>query len=250
MIGKSGDTMYDLGESFKFDLNKAIANSECVFKGNKYRITILTERLVRLEYNENGIFNDYPTELVWYRNLPKPEFTIKENNKVLNISTKYFELTYLKEKKFYNGKVSPTKNLKINLLNSDKTWYYGHPEVRNFGTSVFELKDTKDSNLKRGLYSLDGFASIDDSKSSIILENGLFKKRENIGIDTYVFLYNKDFYFCLNDYFMITGYPPLIPRYALGNWWDKKDTYKEFDIAHIIKKFEDNNIPSLLSFLK
>ena len=243
MIGKSGDTMYDLGESFKFDLNKAIANNECVFKGNKYRITILTERLVRLEYNENGIFNDYPTELVWYRNLPKPEFTVNEDKKVLNISTKYFNLVYLKEKKFYSGKVSPTKNLKISLLNTEKIWYYGHPEVRNFGTSVFGLKDTKDKKLKKGLYSLDGFASIDDSKSSIILENGLFKKRENVGIDTYVFLYNKDFYFCLNDYFMITGYPPLIPRYALGNWWDKKDFYSEFDIAHIIKKFEDKNIP-------
>ena len=42
---------------------------------------------------------------------------------------------------------------------------------------------------------------------------------------------------------MITGYPALIPRYALGNWWDKKDYYNEFDIAHIIKKFEDNNVP-------
>ena len=249
MIGKSGDTMYDLGESFKFDLNKAIANPECVFKGNKYRITILTERLVRLEYNEKGIFNDYPTQFAWYRNFSKPEFSVKENNRVLNISTKYFELSYLKEKHFSNGKVSPTKNLKIKLINSDKTWYYGHPEVRNLGTSVFELKDTKDMTLRKGLYSLDGFVSIDDSKSNIILENGLFKKRENIGIDIYVFLYNKDFYYCLNDYFMLTGYPPLIPRYALGNWWDKKDTYNEFDIAHIVKKFEDNNIPISLFVL-
>ena len=170
--------MYDLGESFKFDLNKAIANNECVFKGNKYRITVLTERLVRLEYNENGIFNDYPTQFAWYRSFPKPEFTVKENNRVLNISTKYFELSYLKEKHFSNGKVSPTKNLKIKLINSDKTWYYGHPEVRNLGTSVFGLKDTKDNTLKKGLYSLDGFVSIDDSKSNIILENGLFKKEK------------------------------------------------------------------------
>ena len=31
--------MYDLGEQFKFDLNKSISNPECVFKGSKYRIT-------------------------------------------------------------------------------------------------------------------------------------------------------------------------------------------------------------------
>ena len=94
-IWKSGDTMYDLGYYFNFDLNKAMANKDCVFKGNKYCITVLTERLVRLEYNENGIFENYPTELAWYRNFPKPEFTVEETNKVLNISTKYFELSYI-----------------------------------------------------------------------------------------------------------------------------------------------------------
>lgn len=235
--------MYDLGDRFKFDLNKSTANNECVFKGNKYRITVLTERLVRLEYSENGIFEDYPTELVWYRNFDKPKFTVEENNKIIKITTKYFELTYLKEKKFYGGKISPANNLKIELKNSDRVWYYGHPEIRNFGASAYKTIHDKNKRIQRSLYSLDGFASIDDSNSSIILENGVFKKRENKEIDIYVFLYNKDFYYCLNDYFAITGYPPLIPRYALGNWWDKNQFYNEFDIAHIVKKFETNNIP-------
>ena len=43
--------MYDLGQYFKFDLNKSTANKECIFKGDNYRITVLTERLIRLEYN-------------------------------------------------------------------------------------------------------------------------------------------------------------------------------------------------------
>ena len=235
--------MYELGEHFKFDLNKSTANKECIFKGENYRITVLTERLIRLEYNENNMFEDYPTELIWYRNFPKPEFSVNENNKMINISTKYFELTYLKEKKFSGGKLTPTKNLKISLLNTDKVWYYGHPEVRNYNTSTYSLNGIKNKKLNKSLYSLDGFVSIDDSKSSLILENGTFKKRDNAGLDIYVFLYNKDFYYCLNDYFMLTGYPPLIPRYALGNWWDKKDFYNEFDIMHLVKKFEDNNIP-------
>ena len=242
--------MYELGDQFKFDLNKSTANKECVFMGNKYRITVLTERLVRLEYSENGMFEDYPTELIWYRNFPKPEFIVNETNKVLNIKTRYFDLTYLKEKKFNSGKLNPTKNLRIDLLNNDKkTWYYGHPEVRNYDTSVFGLKDTNSKKLSKSLYSIDGFSSIDDSNSSIILENGQFKKRDNAGIDIYVFLYNKDFYYCLNDYFMLTGYPPLIPRYALGNWWDKDDFYSEFEIAKIVKKFEDNNIPMSIFIL-
>ena len=239
--------MYELGEQFKFDLNKSTANKECVFSGDKYRITVLTERLIRLEYSEIGMFEDYPTELVWYRNFEKPEFSVNETNRLLNIKTKYFELNYLKEKSFNGGKFNPTKNLKIDLLNSEnKTWYYGHPEVRNYGSSMFGLDSNK---LSKSLYSLDGFATIDDSKSAVILENGSFKKRESTGIDIYVFLYNKDFYYCLNDYFMITGYPPLIPRYALGNWWDKDDIYNELDVSRIVKKFEDNNIPISLFIL-
>lgn len=235
--------MYDLGEYFRFDLNKSTANPECVFKGNKYRITVITERLVRLEYNENQMFEDYPTELIWYRNYPKPEFSVTEDNKTINISTKYFTLTYVKEKKFKGSKLSPTKNLKIALNNTDKVWYYGHPEIRNIETNGYNINNEGTKKLKKSLYSLDGFVSIDDSKSSLILENGSFKKRDNAGVDIYVFLYNQDFYYCLNDYFMVTGYPPLIPRYALGNWWDKKEFYNEFDILHLVKKFEDHNIP-------
>ena len=78
-----------------------ICKEEAVIQGNQYRITVLTERLVRLEYNENGMFEDYPTELIWYRNLPKPEFTISETDSDLKIITKYFELFYKKEKKHY-----------------------------------------------------------------------------------------------------------------------------------------------------
>ena len=116
---KEGDIMYDLGQQFKLDLNKSISNPECIFKGNKYRITVLTERLVRLEYSEKGIFEDYPTQLVWFRNFPKPNFTVEENNKILKITTKYFQLIYVKNKSFYGGKVSPSSNLKIILNGSD-----------------------------------------------------------------------------------------------------------------------------------
>lgn len=235
--------MYELGDQFKFSLSKSTANKDSIFKGDKYRITVLTERLVRLEYNENRMFEDYPTEYIWYRNFPKPEFEVNETEKILNIKTKYFELSYRKEKKFKGSKLSPMRNLKINLLGSDKIWYYGNPEVRNYKYDVFGNIDTKNKKLKKSLYSLDGFTTLDDSKSSFILENGVFKKRDNAGIDIYVFLYGNDFYYCLNDYFMLTGYPPLIPRYALGNWWDKDEFYSEFEIGHMVKKFEDNNIP-------
>ena len=40
--------MYNLGDHFKIDKTKAIANPKCIVKGDKYRFTVLTERLIRL----------------------------------------------------------------------------------------------------------------------------------------------------------------------------------------------------------
>jgi len=135
--------MYDLGSEFKIDLNKAKANPDCVFKGKKYRITVLTERLVRLEYSENGFFVDEPTQRVLYRNLPKPNFISKETDDTLTIVTKYFELVYKKEKKFKSNSLTPMVNLKISLLNTDRVWYYGHPEARNYDSISHKLTDKK-----------------------------------------------------------------------------------------------------------
>ena len=60
--------MYDLGDQFALDLSKSRANPYSVLVGEKFRISILTERLIRLEYSENGVFEDRPTELVLCKN--------------------------------------------------------------------------------------------------------------------------------------------------------------------------------------
>ena len=44
----------------------------------------------------------------------------------------------------------------------------------------------------KGLYSLDGFVSIDDYTYEL-LENGEYRKREGEYIDKYIFLYGNDF---------------------------------------------------------
>ena len=232
-----------LGEQFKFDYTKSTALEENVVQGKKYRFTVLSERLVRMEYSEDGVFEDRPTELVWYRNMPKTNFQIKQDNHVLEITTKYFRLTYLKEKPFYGGKINSMKNLRVELLNSDKIWYYSHPEVRNYGCPSMSLDDAKKLKLQNGLYSVDGFASIDDSKTNLFSENGEIIIREGNNIDLYLFMYLKDFALCLKDYYAITGSPALIPRYALGNWWSKNEEYSDNSLKDLIDNFDNKNIP-------
>ena len=236
--------MYNLGEQFTFDYNKALADKANIIQGENYRFTILSERLIRLEYSKDGLFEDRPTELVWYRNMKPVKFEKQENNRMLKIKTNYFELTYIKNKDFAGSKVNPISNLKVRLLNSDRIWYYGHPEVRNYGAPIFSLDDNKEEpKLQKSLYSVDGFASIDDSNSLVFTENGTLEERQNQNRDIYLFMYLKDFALCLKDYFTITGYPNLIPRYAFGNWWSRNTIYNANDVKELINKFEINDIP-------
>ena len=46
--------MASLSREFKVNYSDAISDEKAVFKGNFYRITVLTESLIRLEYDESG----------------------------------------------------------------------------------------------------------------------------------------------------------------------------------------------------
>ncbi len=236
--------MYNLGEQFEMNHELALMNPKQIIRGQKYRITVLTERLLRLEYSETGNFLDVPTNQIWYRALPECKFDKKEDNTYLEIETSYLKLYYTKEKPFYGGKVNPMSNLKVELKNTDRVWYYGHPEVRNFGAPGTELSDKHGKvHFRKALYSIDGFVSIDDSKTDILNPNGTLSPRENEAIDLYLFCYNKDFDLCLKDYFAITGKPALIPRYALGNWWNRNITYNDAELKTLIDDFHRYEIP-------
>lgn len=244
--------MYDLGDQFALDLSKSRTNPHSVLTGEKYRISILTERLIRLEYNENGVFEDRPTELVLCRSFPKVDFEVTETGNNLVVKTKYFTLNYVKNAPFKGSNLNKTSNLRVQLNNTDRIWYYGHPEVRNYMSPVLQVTDSKEEdnlyNMK-GLYSIDGFASFDDSKSKVFNARGNCLAREMPETDIYLFMYFTDFSLALKDYFMLTGYPALIPRYALGNWWSRNNSYTEEQLEELVTNFETHEIPMSIIML-
>lgn len=235
--------MYDLGRQFHIDINNLKAKPEAIIQGDKYRFTVLTERLIRLEYSEVGNFNDLQTDMVCYRNFDVPKYEVKEINNELQITTSYFTLYYQKDTHFKGSGFNSTKNLRVVLNNTNNIWYYGHAEARNYFGSSVSIEVDNNSSKNKGLYSLDGFVALDDSNSLLIDEVGTVSNNTLNNIDIYLFMYNKDFGFCLQDYFKLTGYPSLIPRYALGNWWSKDEKYTSNDLEQLIKTFEENDIP-------
>ena len=239
--------MYPLGKQFEVDYARAKSDDKTIIKGSNFRITVITERIVRLEYSPSGAFVDRPTQLIVRRNLGCPEFQVKQDSQFVEIVSKYFHLTYVKRQPFVGTKVDPMKNLKISLVSRDrdrnKDWYYGHPEARNMMGNFISVDVSTSKDLCRGLYSLDGFSSIDDSKNKLIMEDGTLDDPPTDHIDIYVFMYDRDFKQALFDYFKMTGSPAMIPRYALGNWWSRNVTYDDMSTSELIKKFERKKIP-------
>ena len=236
--------MASLGEHFKVNTDNLVSDSRVTFKGVNYRITVLSERLVRLEYSLDGTFYDGMTEIVSNRNFSVPKIKVEQDEKYLVITTKYFILQYAKEKNFKGPSFAPDSNLKVKLVNTDKMWYYGHPEARNFKGSAFSIEDFgSETVLSKGLYSTDGFATLDDSYSMLIDNDGFMNLNNTKRIDIYLFAYRRDFGLCLKDYFTLTGYPPMIPRYALGIWWNRDQIYSMEDVQKLVRTFNKQNVP-------
>ena len=80
--------MYNLGEQFKISKEKALANEKNIKKGNNYRFTVLSERLIRLEYNANGTFLDSPTEFALYRDSEPVDYKCNDTDRIIEITTK------------------------------------------------------------------------------------------------------------------------------------------------------------------
>lgn len=220
---------------------KLISNKESCIIGNKYRITILTPRLARLEYTPSGKFIDDPTALVINRTFPKTPYGITESETLIQIDTGIFTITYVKDKDFKAGNFG--SNLKAVINNTTIEWQMNSPQVKNLRGINYSIDSIKDKIiLDTGLYSLDGYAVVKDN-TPVLTENDIFIPREEGSKDIYLFMYNKDFDGCLNDYFTLTGYPNLIPRYALGAWWYKNDNYTSNDIISLVDRFNKDNIP-------
>jgi len=241
--------MSDLKEHFKIDVSLGMPRPNCIFKGKYYRITVLSDVLIRLEYNLEGKFNDYPTLFAINRSFKNaPSFVVKEDDKFLNITNDYFILEYEKEKPFEASKLVPDINLRVSLKDTDKMWYYNHPEIRNFKGSTYSFDDIN-FKLSNGLYSTDGFASINDTMRPVFVSDGSVKKNPSNGVDIYLFMYRDDFGKALSSYFELTGFPNFLPRYALGVWWNKHDEYNENELINLVSKFRESEIPLSLVLL-
>jgi len=204
-----------------------------------YRVTVLSERLFRIECDKNHVYTDEATQSIWFRNMPKQKYSVQREDGCVRIRTKSVTLV-LKAELEDSYVVMNRKKRKLsnegNLLGTYRTL--------DACIGNYYMKEPKgEIKLENGVISRTGVAVVDDKKSLILRDDGKIYARRETGCDLYIFAFGNDYRGALNALYMITGNVPKIPKYALGNWWSRYYDYTDKSYLHLLDKFDNANIP-------
>lgn len=235
----------------KLKFYSPVAQKEAIISGDKYRFTILTSRLIRVEYSENGCFEDRATQTVVNRSFDVPDFSVHDETDLLTVTTEHIELTYTK-KKFSPNSLQIKyigKNSKVKAGEASTIWGFGMCEEYNLRGTASTLDGIDgECKLEKSIMSRGCVTFLDDSNSLLICEDGTIIPRSEEAIDQYLFCYGDaikryDYKACLKDYYMLTGSTPLLPRFALGNWWSRYHAYTQQEYTDLVLKFKEEEVP-------
>lgn len=212
------------------------------------RVTVLTERLFRVE---RGVFTDEATQTVWYRDFAAVPFTWTRENAVLRIKTAAVTLVldegvpgggYVRFADGGQASLDNSGNLlgTCRTLDTDGTRLSIDPSVTQF--------DRAHIPLGFGVCSRSGAAVYDDSESLLLLADGALSPREG-GTDQYVFAYGHDYSAAVRALYRLCGPTPVLPRWALGNWWSRYWPYTQQEYINLMDNFADDGIPISVAVL-
>ena len=225
----------------KYMLNmKPIAKKEAMVVGGKYRFTVLTDCLIRMEYQEDGLFVDEPTQTVICRDFPVVNYRVVDKEDSLEIVTEKMHL-------YYDKKAFTSEGLRIQLQQA----FHVYGSIWNYGDTVEDLKGTARTldnadgavELESGILSRNGFTVLDDSEKAFVTEDLWIEAKNRRSIDLYFFGYGHDYLGCLRDFYHLCGETPLLPRFAMGNWWSRYYQYTEESYLELMNKFKEKEIP-------
>ena len=239
-----------------------VANPEAVVASGRARFTVLTPRMIRIQYSSREQFEDRATFAVVNRNLPVPAFTTREENGFLYIQTEFLTLRYKIGSTISPSLKSPN-NLSITMpLNGhDVVWYPGKEDALNLKGTKRTLDtasgDNQRPDLEDGIISRAGWALIDESPktkrgdgSTTFAFDGqvdgidwLARPIDNNALDWYFMGYGHAYKEAIGDYIQIAGRQPMPPLYVLGYWYSKYQRYSQQDFINLVNEMRQNEIP-------
>ena len=203
-------------------------NPKQVYTKGNLRVTVIAPELIRVEFDSRAVFLNKATQAVWFRNCGEHPYHVKVCGSHLIVITEkaaFFINTKKKSVDFveFDGSRIPADN-KDNLKGTYRTLDRAKGAV----------------SLEKGIVGRNGVAVMEDR--TLILDTDGQCKRRDRETDLYCFA-TKDHQRALHLYYQSTGAPPMIPRFALGNWWSRYYAYTQQEYLDLMDTFAEKDIP-------
>ena len=199
-----------------------------IFERNDLRISLLTSRLLR---TEKGSFTDLPTQTVINRDFPPVKYTLQERGKLLYIQT---------EENCFHVDCASGKVVKVSFAEGYFTKNIGKDQLPGTARTLDQANGRV--RLQKGITARSGVSVMDDSKSLLLNPDGTIAPRPKCK-DRYYFAYGGDYLRQMQDFYRLTGPVPLIPKFALGNWWSRYRAYTQEEYRSLMQTFIEKHIP-------
>ena len=227
---------------------KAKADEKNVVVWNCYRVSVLFDRLFRIERSEKGVFRDEATQCVWDRNMAAVKYTLTVRGDIAVIKTNACTLVLKPKRKDCRICLSDGVEREIsnagNLLGTSRTLDgCNGNKIVPFSWLKLPENASDELQLEYGVCARTGVAVLDDSNSLSLAKDGTFTGKKANGSDEYVFAFGNDYRGAVRALYALTGSSPLIPRFAFGNWWSRYHDYSDKEYLRLMEKFQDNDVP-------
>lgn len=199
------------------------------------RVSVLTERLLRLECDESRVFEDRPSQFALDRRFPEPCCSAKLRGGSLELRSE-------------GCRVIIGGGLELEALTDGLSWRSGQ-KLNHLGGTARTLDNADGAiELEPGIFSREGVGLLSDD-SLLFGADGELQPRRPGTRDIYLFLYGRQFERGLRDFFRLSGRPPLLPRFALGNWWSRFWPYTAEEYLALMERFDAEGTPFSVAVL-
>lgn len=243
-------------------------------EAGNFRFSILTDRLIRVEYCDDAVFEDRPTLDVANRSFEPVEYEVVERPEGLVIDTGALRIVC-------GDVVGPptpeTLSASIDREEGPIRWRYGDPTTDDLGGTVRTLDMWRGDSLQRvtghdpdsgfirewdpqplgpGFLTRSGWVVFDDSNSVVLGElptqssdpspnprHQPVRRDPGHHVDIYLFGHGDDHRGALQDANLLIGPRPLPPRWAFGYWYSRYFPYTDDDLVELVDELDRNAIP-------
>ncbi|RYE84323.1 MAG: hypothetical protein EOO65_02465 [Methanosarcinales archaeon] len=267
------DAFAHSGANWYAGYNPLPSDGAVIVHGNA-RFTILTDGVVRMEYQAERRFNDAPTLFALHRATVVPTFNHSVAGSVLTITTTNMRIEYDAdtERGSHGGAEFSPGNMHMSLLVPPYSRWapFDAPTGNLHGTfrtldRVFSPVDLTCqpithfnvyySHCEEGLVSRDGWVLVDETVKPRLYADpvyGMFPGspeplallRPARYIDWYLFGHGRNYKAAMKDFVTLSGPIPLVPRYALGPAFSRWYQWNDMENVGIVQNgFAKHGIP-------